>query len=91
MTEISDQITPFRNLIGTEQRQYKDIDSTDCTGNHAVMAEQVRPWLVKPAVRLAREVRKSDRAPTSTSHQGPRQIAASESECTGAIFTFTPS
>ena len=42
------------------------------------MAKQVRPWLAKPAVRLAREVRKSDGAPTSTFHQGPRQTVADE-------------
>jgi hypothetical protein len=34
--------------------------STDCSGDHAVMAKQVRPWLAKPTTAAAPRVRESE-------------------------------
>ena len=42
----------------------------DCSGDHAVMAKQVRPWLEKPRMSAAPRVLQSDWEPTSSSHQG---------------------
>ena len=56
------------------------------------MAKQVRPWLAEPEIFVARQrcVRPIEE-PTSESHQGQRRRPQSKSECTGAIFSFSPS
>ena len=59
--------------------------TTDCSGDHAVMAKQVRPWLAKPRTSGAPRVRQSEREPTSQTHQGQRLRPQQKSECTGAI------
>src|SRR5450631_4485274 len=48
------------------------------------MANQVRPWLVKPSTSGAPRVRKTDWEPASQSHQGQRHAPQQKSECTGA-------
>jgi transposase len=59
--------------------------TTDCSGDHAVKAKQVRPWLVKPRTAAALRVRVSYRDPISKTHQGQRRKPQLKSECTGAI------
>ena len=46
--------------------------TTDCSGDHEMMAKQVRPWLTKPAKCHAPRVHTSDGASTSEFHQGQR-------------------
>ena len=38
----------------------QEIYTTDCSGDHAVMARQVRPWSAKPRLTAALRVRQSD-------------------------------
>src|SRR6516164_8704030 len=65
--------------------------TTDCSGDHAVMANQVRPWLAESEVSAALRVRQSDWEPASQSHQGQRLMPQQKSGCTGAIYPCKPS
>ena len=58
---------------------------TDCSGDRAVMAKQVGPWLAKPRMAAAPRVRESYREPISKTHQGQQRKLQRKSECTGAI------
>ncbi len=66
-------------------------DSTDCTGNHDVMAGQVRPGMAEPVSSWALRVRHNDQAPFSKFHQGPRRRPHQKSGCMAAIVTFLTS
>src|SRR5580700_5933127 len=55
------------------------------------MANQVRPWLVKPRMSAAPRVRESDWEPASQSHQGQRHAPQQKSGCTGALSPCKPS
>ena len=83
------QRRPLRRQIGRPEtvQDEERIHTTDCSGDHEVMAKQVRPGLAKPEGDTAQQVRLRDREPTSESHQGPRRKPHPKSECTGAIFT----
>ena len=65
--------------------------TTDCSGDHTVMAKQVRPWLAKPGTVAALRVQVSDGEPASRSHQGQRHAPQQKSGCTGAIYLCKPS
>src|SRR5215472_16951806 len=65
--------------------------TTDCSGDHAVMASQVRPGLAQPKTSAALRVRKSDWESTRRSHQGQRHRPQQKSGCTGAIYPCKPS
>jgi hypothetical protein len=84
-------------LIGPYDRLTKRGDSTDCTGNHDVMAGQVRPGMAEPVSSWALRVRHNDQAPFSKFHQGPRRRPHLESGCgpartaMAAIVTFLTS
>ena len=78
---------PYSNVTGniTDNTGSTGDHTTDCSGDHAVMAKQVRPWLVKPRPAGAPGVRDSYWEPTSKTHQGQRRKPQLKSECTGAI------
>ena len=59
--------------------------TTDCSGDQAVKAKRVRPWLAKSRTAAAPRVRESNRKPISKTHQGQRHMPQQKSECTGAI------
>jgi len=59
--------------------------TTDCSGDHAVMAKQVGPWLEKPKASGAPRVRDTEWEPTTKTHQGQRRKPQPKSECTVAI------
>src|SRR5262249_27850327 len=65
--------------------------TTDCSGDHAMMASQVRPGLAQPKMSAALRVRQSEWEPASRSHQGQRHRPQQKSECTGAIYPCKPS
>src|ERR1035437_8458947 len=64
MTESSAPIT-FHSLLRprccTINVALNRRNSTDCSGDHAVMAKQVRPWLAKPSTSAALRVLQTDR------------------------------
>lgn len=62
----------------TDQQRRQGEQTTDCLGDHEVMARQVRPWLAKPAPDEAPRVRVSDRGvnqliPSGTAAQSCNQ------------------
>lgn len=48
------------------------VSPTDCSGDHDVMASQVRPWSIQPDSSLALQARPTDEASISEFHQGQR-------------------
>ena len=43
-------IGPGKENVDVDNELGDVVDSTDCTGNHDVMARQVGPWMAKPAI-----------------------------------------
>lgn len=79
-----------RRVEAQSTRQHAVGDrTTDCSGDHAVMARQVRPWLAKPRMAAAPRVRKSSWDPTSKPHQGQR-LCRSEVRMYGCNRTSEP-
>ncbi len=52
--------------------------TTDCSGDHAVMARQVRPWLANPRMTAAPRVRQSDRGANQQIPSGTAAHAATK-------------
>jgi transposase len=69
---------PNGRIVGsfTDQNDRTGEHTTDCSGDHAVMAQQVGPWLVKPRMTAAPRVRVSDREPISQTQGTAAQAAA---------------
>ena len=78
---------PYGRIAGnvTDNNGSTGEHTTDCSGDQAVTAKQVGPWLAKPRTAAAPRVRESYREPISKTHQGQRRKPQQKSECTGAI------
>jgi len=62
----------------------------NCTGTLMVMAQQVRPGLIEPAVVLGLRVRLDNQVSTRRFHQGQRAHSHRQAECIAAIRPCSP-
>ena len=70
------------------RRTEKGIKPTDCSGEHEVMARQVRPWLAKPDISGAHKVVMADRSANQQIPSGTATALPSDMDGqTHSIFT----